>query len=243
MTRYGAAVLLGLLAFVWGAEAHARRGAEPRRLLYSGQLRDEAGAAIGGIYPLTFALHKTGETRKRLWWETHWVAVDEGVYTVELGGEKPIPEKLDLTSLYIGVSLTGGGEMVRERLSERNQPEEPVAPAPPVPGVAAPGAPSVRTGGGGTVDYAEKAGLAYEAEHARDSDRIGNLTMEQLDERFKTRKSGARLGTARRYSGSAGGEGGRPFRLVCPKGYVAVGIRGAGGIYIDSLEVICAPLE
>lgn len=206
-------------------------------LIYSGRLLDEHNAPVSGVFPLRFALHKTEKTRKRLWWEEHWVAVEEGIYTVELGTTKAIPEGLDLASLYIGVSVDGGGEIVRERLSERNLPAGATAPTTVV--VSHPGA----ARGSGPADYAEKAGLAYEAEHSRNSDRIGNLTLEQLDERYSRKKSGARVGPARRYSGQVGGEGGRPYQLICPKGYVAVGVRGGAGIYLDSIEVICAPLE
>ena len=42
---------------------------------------------------------------------------------------------------------------------------------------------------------------------------------------------------------SVGGAGGTPFEAICPAGMVAVGIRGGAGIYIDNLQVVCAPLE
>jgi hypothetical protein len=238
-----------LLAALWllplAAAAHASAAKQPDYLIYSGQLRDESSAALAGIYPLTFALHRDDKSPKKLWFEQQWVAVEDGVYTVELGRERPLPRGFEPASTYVSVSLTGGGELIRERLSERNLPggdgvgaltaEQPGPP--PTPGVTAP------RPAGGAVEYAEKAGLAFEAEHAATADRVGNLSLEQLDARYKRKESGARLGTAQRTSGAVGGDGGRPFRLVCPKGYVAIGIQGAAGKLIDSLEVICAPLE
>lgn len=215
----------------------------PAHLVYSGQLRDEGGAALAGIYPLTFALHRDDKSQKRLWFEQQWVAVEDGVYTVELGHDRALPRGMDIPSTYVSVSLTGGGELMRERLSERNLPggdgtaEVTAAAQPPAKG-RTPGVPP-----SGVVDYAEKSGLAFEAEHAATADRVGNLSIEQLDARYKRKESGARVGTAQRTTGAVGGDGGRPYRLVCPKGYVVIGIQGAAGKLIDSLEVICAPLE
>jgi len=243
------AAALSLLALVVPAQAAGAKQ-PPKYLVYSGQLRDESNAALAGVYPLTFALHRDDKSAKRLWFEQQWVAVEDGVYTVELGRERPLPRGFEPASTYVSVSLTGGGELIRERLSERNLPggdgaAELTAEQLPPP-TAAPGASLPQHGGppaGGTVDYAEKAGLAFEAEHAATADRVGNLSIEQLDARYKRKDSGARLGTAQRTTGAVGGDGGRPYRLVCPKGYVAIGIQGAAGKLIDSIEVICAPLE
>lgn len=243
MQRTFSLLMAGLCAVALALPALPAQAAKrAEHLVYSGQLRDESGAALGGIYPLTFSLHRDGSTQKKLWFEQHWVAVEDGVYTVELGHDRPLPRGLDVPSAFLGVALTGGGELMRERLSERNlpggdgviQPEE--AGTRPPPSRTAPGAP------GGTVDYADKAGLAFEAEHASTADRIGNLSLEQLDARYK-KAGGARIGTAQRTTGAIGGEGGRPYRLVCPKGYVAIGIQGGAGKLVDSMEVICAPIE
>ena len=239
MTRIATSTLAAFLILALAAPAYPAE--EKPGLVYSGTLRDENGAPLAGVFPLAFALHRTEKGRKKVWTETHWVAVDEGQYSVALGVDRKVPARLELTSLFLGVSLVGGGELVRERLSERNIPGF-------VPGgVAAPEetwttphtAPAV---GGGAVGYADRARVAAEAEQAFNSERIGNLTLEELDRRYKTR-SGARIGAARRVTELTGGEGGRPFELKCPKGYVAVGIRGASARLVDSLQVICAPLE
>lgn len=234
---------LELAGLEFSGSARAADAKRPDHLVYSGQLRDEAGAALAGIYPLTFALHRDDRSQKKLWFEQQWVAVEDGVYTVELGRERALPRGLDVPSTFVSVSLTGGGELMRERLSERNLPGGDGTAEVTAAHTATPTPPG-RAGAPGTVvDYAEKAGLAFEAEHAATADRVGNLSIEQLDARYKRKESGARVGTAQRTTGAVGGDGGRPFRLVCPKGYVAIGIQGAAGKLVDSLEVICAPLE
>jgi len=217
-----------------------------KTLVHQGMLEDARRKPIGGVFPLSFSLHKKPKGGKTLWSESHFVAVDHGNYEVELGVTRPISDKLDLTKLFLSVSVTGGDEIVRERVNvkglrdTREQPSEVTA------AVSGPAVDASRTGKGGTkgiVDYAETAGLAYEAEHAKSADRIGSLTEEDLEERMKRSGGKARIGANKRFTSLAGGEAGLPYELKCPKGYVVTGVRGGGGIYIDSIQLICSPLE
>ena len=100
---------------------------------------------------------------------------------------------------------------------------------------------------------------AEEAEHAIDSDRLGGLTAAELFERFDDlidrlanheRNPDAHGGGNRTSVGSTtrilqrvGGEGGEPYTRLCPSGYVVVGIQGRSGGFVDSFQVVCAPLE
>lgn len=95
----------------------------------------------------------------------------------------------------------------------------------------------------GVVEYAETAGLAYEAEHAKVADRVGDWSQAELEDHLKNVSGKVRISSSKRYTGSAGGEGGVTYELKCPKGHVVTGVRGGSGIYLDSIQLICSPLE
>ena len=170
--------------------------------------------------------------------------MDDGKYVVELGSRRAIPEKLKIEKLFLAVSLTGGAEIVREKVqpqSVRRDAKE----APPAAAQASTQASmKVRQQGNKTVvDYAESAGLAFEAEHAKVADRVGRMTESELLEKIRSGGGKAKIGTSKRYTSSAGGEGGISYELKCPKGHVVTGMRGGSGIYIDRVQLICSPLE
>ena len=221
--------------------AAAAEGAGPA-VMYEGRLQDGKRKPVGGIYPLTFSLHSRARGGKATWSESHFVAVDHGTYTVELGTRRALPADAKLDEMYLGVSLTGGDEILRERLDPKAvRPGATTA-------TAQAQAPPVAAGSDGrrVVDYAETAGLAYEAEHAKVADRVGELGEEELREALRqASEAGGKtsLGAARRYTASAGGEGGVQYELVCPKGHVVTGVRGGSGIYLDSIQLVCSPLE
>ncbi len=232
----GALALL-LLAPLAAPAAHA----EGKTIVYEGKLQDAHRKPIGGVFPLSFSLHKQPKGGRSQWSESHFVAIDGGKYVVELGLKHPLPPKLDLDRAFLGVSITGGAEIVRERIQpgsvKKDKPERPPPPAPPGDPIAADGK------GKKVVDYAETAGLAYQSEHAKVADAIGGLDEEMLLEKLKNAGSGANIGSTKRYTSSAGGEGGVAYELKCPKGFVVTGLRGGSGIYIDSVQLICSPLE
>ena len=226
--------------------AHAE---EPtRRVVYAGRIEDSQGRPIGGIYPLAFAFYKTEKGGRPTWSESHFVAVDNGVYAVELGRSKSLPKNVDLSKVWIGVAISGGKEIVREKFAG-DVIEAPASQ--PIP-VAAPQAPSVGVApqpAKGT--YADLAGFAYEAEKAKTADTIGGMTANDIKNLAKqaqstssaTAQAKPKIGQASRFTDAAGGPGGTEFTLQCPPGHVATGIRGRGAAMIDQLSVICSPLE
>lgn len=214
---------------------------------YVGILQDENRNPIGGVYPLTFSLYASDDSSKPMWSETHWIAVDQGRYEAKLGEDSKIPKKLKLEDLYIGVGLQGSGELMRESVqpyvTTQAKPVQTV-PEPPLattqlgsrPNVSPTNSPRAK----GVVEYADRAGFSFEAEHATTADRIDNTTIEDIK---KSLGGPVKLGKQRKYSGQVGGEGGYEFTEVCPEGYVVIGISGAAGRYIDSFRLVCAPLE
>lgn len=233
-------LLLALaVALAAPAAADAKTKAKARTVTYVGQLQDEAHNPIGGVYPLQFALYGPGNPSKPVWTETAWVAVDKGVYVVELGAKKKLPGKLRPEDLTIAVSLNGGAELVREPLSNVMAPEvaEPAAPAV-TPQPARTPDPSPRSKG--VVEYADRAGYSFEAEHASTADKLENMTLEELR---KVLASKPTLGKTKKYTAQIGGQGGYEYTELCPEGYVVVGMTGAAGKFIDSMRLVCAPLE
>ena len=211
-------------------------------LVYEGKLEDSKHKAVSGVFPLSFSLHRSTRGGKSVWSESHFVAVEDGKYVVDLGRRRPIPKKLKVDKLFLAVSLTGGAEIVREKVRPQSLRREDAvaAQAPPTP------PPTVKPreqGGKTVVEYAESAGLAFEAEHAKVADRVGRMTESELLEKIRSGGGKAKIGTSKRYTSSAGGEGGISYELKCPKGHVVTGMRGGSGIYIDRVQLICSPLE
>jgi hypothetical protein len=212
--------------------------AKQRILVYSGKLLDERAAPVGGVFPLTFAIYNKSRGGKALWSEKHFVAVNNGTYAVELGRKKSIPASVDLNRLYVGVRLSNGPELVRERfVAEGLEPET-----------------IIRNRGSNvqkqitansTVDYAEKAGFAYVAERADDSKLFNGMTLDQLKKKLGGSGGGTKvtIGTNTFNAPTAGGNGGTPYQQLCPEGYVVTGLRGGSGLYIDRVGIICSPLE
>ncbi len=213
----------------------AALAADPATVVYEGKLEDARRRPLSGVYPLTFSLYRTDKSTRAAWSESHYVAVDDGVYSVQLGDQRPIPKGLKLKQAFLGVAVTDGQEILRERLRPDTRPlDEPVAEAAP-----APGAHNDRR----SDSYAEIAGFAYEADRAKSADSVGGVTADELKRIASRGASKVTIGGNKRYSNSAGGQGGQPYTLKCPKGYVVTGIRGGAAAYVDSLTLICSPLE
>lgn len=239
---------LSVLAFAFyivgaSADLWARQGVDPPKgteipvtSVYVGRVVDEAGKPVGGIYPMVFKLYPSVKSRAPIWSEPWWVAVDNGKYRVQLGAKKPLPTRADITNMILSVEITGVGEIVREPFRGK-----------PTGGSEGPAA-SAQSRAKGGVKYADTAGYAVEAEHAKNSDRLQNLTLEEVTRKILEdvggAKGGVRIGKARRLGNRVGGPGGSAeYNEICPPGTVMVGIRGGAGIYIDSIQIVCAPLE
>jgi hypothetical protein len=231
----------------------------PRAVYYKGQLMGSDGKPFFGIVHLTFSLQREAKGGKKIWSENQYVTVENGSFTTRLGQRTSIPASLDLGGMYIAMGVPGGPEFFREKFVEtrvvhasefaamRDQAGgptvEPVAPGEPVVVESQP----VRKGAapgpaGGVQQYAEKAGTAYEAEHARNSDRLENLTLKDLEKLLKDRLK-AQVGGDEKYSELIGGQGGASYLAQCPKGYFVTGIRGGAGKFVDGIQLICSPIE
>lgn len=238
MYRWVPAVLVALgLTIAVGStasvEAAPKIKLRPKRTIldFESQLKDEDNKPVSGIFPMVFSLMKP-KAKRSFWKERHWVAVDNGRYTLRLGRTVKLPKKFDPKTAVIEVAIRGAGRVLREPLSGASASLAQVEDAPP--------------GGKRIVQYAEKAGFSYDSEHATIADRIGPFNGKDLKDRIEKlekRKSKVKVSRNRINLTSAGGVGGNKFEQICPKGTVAVGIRGGAGIYIDNFQVVCAPLE
>lgn len=236
----GLLLMLGASVATAAPETDEGGAAGSRVVAYKGKMVDESGKPVSGIFPMTFNLYAGLRSKKPVWSESLWVAVDRGIYVLNLGEDKPLPAKLDPTKLVIGVNVRGVGEVARE-------PFVAAVSATPVRGAPAPASSS---GAKGSVRYADTAGYAVEADHAKSADRLGNLTYEDMQRRLVedlgAAVSGSRtkVGVAKRVGRSVGGPGGtNAFEDSCPKGFVMTGIRGMHGNVIDSVQIICSPIE
>lgn len=214
---------------------HAATSNAKRTVLqFESMLRDEDQKPVSGIFPMQFELHKP-KAKNAFWKEKHWVAIDNGHYTMQLGLTTSLPKGLDPKTAIIAVSIVGVGKILEEPLAgdaSLAEVEESRG--------------AVGAGGKRIVPYAEKSGFAYESERSTVADRLGQWTAKTLQEALdalEKRKVKVKPSKSTHMLTSVGGAGGTPFEAICPSGMVAVGIRGGAGIYIDNMQVVCAPLE
>ena len=231
----------GLMAILFVAAAALPSPADalsPKRKMrtvldFDSRLKDENNRPVSGIFPMIFALKKKKKKKAKAFWkERHWVAVDNGRYSLQLGKRTKLPKRFDPKAVSIVVKIEGAGTILDEPLAGADASLSSVE----------------DNGGKRIVQYAEKAGFAYDSEHATVADRLGEWTAKLLTETLKKlkKKKGktkVKVGRNRINMTSAGGVGGIPFEQICPPGTVAVGLRGGAGIYIDNVQIVCAPLE
>ncbi len=199
--------------------------AAPKTLVYTGSLTDEDGGPVGGIYWFRFSLHRSRSEKKMLWSEEMYVAIDRGTYQVELGKERPIPQALELTGLFLSVHIDGV-EIHRQQVEDAM-----------VSGGSSPGSDVLA----GTGDGCESCLKAVLAERAENCDRVGGMSARQLV--AQVAKKQIQVGTSAHFTSTVGAGEGTPFRLTCPPGFVATGIKGKAGDSIANLQLVCSPLE
>lgn len=221
--------------------------AETPDIVYEGQLQDSKRKPLSGIFELTFKLYRSSRARNATWEESRFVAVDDGAYRVMLGSLRKLPANLPVERSYLGVSLAGGPEILREPLqvdSPEPAPRREVAPAADG-GARTPTATPARTrpSAGTSVKYAEEAGFAFEAETAAVATSVGKLTEKGIRDLLKGAKTEINIGSSKRYSERIGGQGGEAYSVSCPKGYVVTGLRGGAAAFVDAITLICSPLE
>jgi hypothetical protein len=230
--------VLGIVALSSAAWADG-----PVSVPFRGELIDGQNAPISGVFPMEFRVYDSETGTAPVYTEPHFVAVVEGMYEIRMGVSQPLPPELLGRPVWVAVHLGSTGEISRVA-TVLAQVE---------------GTPS-REAIIGSLDitWADLAERAVQAEEALDADdclRVGGKTLEELD-RYEellaqlvevrqavneaTRPSiGGRTTTLERI----GGSGGLPYSRNCPPNHVVVGVRGGAGDLIDSIELICAPLE
>lgn len=227
--------------------ANARRSANTPdfHVRYTGELIDADSKPLSGVMGLTFRLYEEEGSTTPIWSERLFVAVDLGVYTVDLGAQTPFPRELSGQRRWLSVSLETLGELLREPIVLR-------------PFTAPPKSTPARIQ---QLSFAELADRAVMADHARiaeDAERLGGKTLAEIDRypelyrQFMELRSqlhairnsgGTRVARRTTTTEIVGGPGGATYRITCPEGQVVVGITGRAGSVVDGLGVICAPLE
>lgn len=230
------------------------------KILYSGQLQDGNGEPVSGIFPLTFKLYKHQLAAESIWQEQHFVAVVDGHYRLELGTRDALlPDQIE-GKRWMGVEFDSEGEILRDQLivtlTDSTQPG----------GLKNAGSASGASGSNRSSTFAEVAERANYAEHAALADRaeklgdfdaeaiekLSNLALERLGEHLtdpdahKGGKTGGRsaVGTERMLVDTrAGGRGGEPYKIHCPPGFVVTGIEGGAGRLVDSVQIVCSPIQ
>lgn len=208
---------------------------------FTGELIDAENTAISGLFRMTFHAYREPTGGTSLWQESQFVAVEGGMYSVSLGAQTPLPAELNGQNLFVAVEL-GGSEISR---------------APALIATTPPPRTREQIIAGLDIVYADLAERAVEAEmatQAEDCLRIGGLTLDEIDRYDElveqivsvredvnrvTRPTMGRTTNLERI----GGGGGLPYSRSCPPNHVVVGFRGGAGDLIDSIELICAPIE
>lgn len=86
--------------------------AVPTLLSHQGHVLDATNQPVTGVAAITFTLYEEAEGGTAVWTETIDVVFDNGFYSVVLGTETTLdPSVLDVSSLYLGVTLAGQNEM------------------------------------------------------------------------------------------------------------------------------------
>lgn len=254
-------VLLSLALLVAGsvstvalAQASRERPAAPVAptvVEYSGRMVDENGRPVSGVYPISFKLFGGTKSSRLVWSDRMWVSVVDGAYSVGIGASKLLPRNQDFTKLTLVVEIKGV-ELSRQPFMDAKTAAKVAADMEKKSATVADvklmeGKEHVPASNTGSVKYADSAGYAVSAEHANNCDRLQNFTADDLVKKVLEEGGGGQgpvaIGRTRRYGDRVGGPGGDiEYNEVCPKGYVMVGVRGGAGKFLDSIQIVCAPL-
>ena len=208
---------------------------------YEGEVVDGDYVPITGVFPIVFALYSDANSPSPFWQESRYVSVWEGRYTVNLGRSTALPESHANGEAVLSVSLGSVGEITRHGITLEPADlsfatEEPL----------------------NTVTYADQSYASISADYADRAENcasLNGLTLRDLDhfDQLAERVADLRqrladaanpsLGEDVRYAPTIGGDGGETYERTCPAGYVATSIRGGMGNLVDSVRLVCQPLE
>lgn len=225
--------------------AGAQDPAQSRPLVvtWTGEFIDPDLRPVSGVFAITLRLFESAAATEAVWSERRYVSVLDGTYQLLLGEYASLPEAFRGRTLSLGVSVDGAGEVTRSDLR--------IVPDAPKPGRAETLAGIEIT----WADLSERAVMAHEARTAEDCATLDGRTLAQIDrydellsEIVQARARldelrGAALSNQTVTLERIGGAGGNPYQRSCPPGHVVVGIRGGAGALIDSIELVCAPLQ
>lgn len=233
---------------------------------YSGKLQDERAHPISGVFHLEFKLYKGENAKQSTWRERHFVAVVDGSYTVPLGTHETLEQKAIPDDAWIGVELTGEGELLRDRFEVAADGEDTAD-------GSASNAKQVELSEAtrelleqakdgdriAYADIAERAVTADRADVAARAESLGDFSVDELEQKASLAlerlgdhisdpdaheaTGGIRLGDDRKIQKRVGGKGGGRYEVNCPPGYVVTGITGGAGRLIDSIRIICTKLR
>ena len=82
----------------------------PGTINYQGYLTNASGVPVNGAIPITFRIYDVPSGGTALWTETQDVTVNQGVYSVSLGGNTALSLSFDVP-YYLGVTVGADAEM------------------------------------------------------------------------------------------------------------------------------------
>jgi hypothetical protein len=103
----GAILVLSILSLTVFADI-------PNKINYQGYLTDSGGTPINGPVSMQFSIYDTPTGGSVLWTETQSVAVNNGIYSINLGEVTPITLAFD-AQYYLGVTVGTDPEMTPRR--------------------------------------------------------------------------------------------------------------------------------
>lgn len=234
------AIALLCASLAVATHAHAN---DPPTMSWQGELVDGESSPISGVFPLTFKLYVRADSTAPMWQESRFVTVQEGMYDVQLGSLTPIPADAIGRDLFLAVEIGTVGEVARQPVNVGFDPPEPTRDE------------RIASLDVTWADLAERAVYADYARSAEECSTLAGLSVDELDRfdelaaeiaelrREVEAATGASIGTRTTTLERIGGAGGNPYTRTCPPNHVVVGMRGGAGALIDSIELICAPLE
>lgn len=217
----------------------------PPFVRYTGELMRDSKSAISGVFPITFELYEREKDTTPLWQEQHFVAVDLGTYTIDLGKQNTLPKDVLNQRRWLAVNVQNLGELLREQITLKPYKSEQPQPPTKIQNLS-------------FAELADRAVTADLAHMAADAQRLGGKTLEEIDRfgelqrqfvqlraRVNNIQSMGNTTVAERttMTDPVGNGPGEHFRLRCPAGQVVVGITGRANDAIRNAQLICAPLE
>lgn len=212
---------------------------------YTGELMRDSKTALSGVFPITFELYENEDDSTPFWQEQHFVAIDLGTYTIDLGAKEKLPKDVIQQRRWLAVHVEGLGELLREQITltphKDTRRETPT-----------------KIKNLSFAELADRAVTADLAHVASDAQRLGGKTLEEIDRFGELQRQfvqlRARVNNIQNIGGTTVAERtsmteevgtgpGEHFQLKCPKGQVVVGVTGRANDAIRHAKLICAPLE